>query len=359
MSSGRKTTGAAKTGVKLLVAAATASAGALVVWGVLAGRNEAAVEAERDEPAPAQLRVSTKNGRPVITVDGETRERSGIETESLTETPYQEQVRAYGMVVDVARMTALNNNYVNAKTQVQTAQAKLAMSKPAFERAQGLFNNQRAVSQAVVESAEAAFATDQANLAAAEAQVRTLAATAYQEWGSVLGKSLVEESPMINRLIERQDFLVQITLPPGVTLLAPPPAATIQTGKGARATTTFVSPATRVDPKIQGPTFFYIIPAESGVLPGMNVLALLPTGKTVDGVTVPASAIVWWENRAWVYRRAGPDTFTREEITTELPAEGGAYIVKNIPRAAEIVTNGAQLLLSEEFRAQIQVEDKQ
>jgi len=92
----------------------------------------------------------------------------------------------------------------------------------------------------------------------------------------------------------------------------------------------------------------------------MNVLALLPTGKSVDGVAVPASAIVWWEDRAWIYQRAGPDTFTREEITTELPGEGGAYIVKNIPPAAEIVTNGAQLLLSEEFRAQIQVrEDKQ
>jgi hypothetical protein len=358
MSKGRETTRAAKLGLRLLVAAAAVGVGALVVWGFLTGRNEAAVEAEREEPAQAPLRVGVKNGQPVITVDGETQERSGIETEALTATPYQERVRAYGVVVDVARLTALSNNYLTAKTQVQTAQAKLAMSKPAFERAQSLYNDQRAVSQAVVESTQAAFATDQASLAAAEAQVRALAATAYQEWGSVLGESLVEELPMINRLIERQDFLVQITLPPGVTLQAAPPAAMIQTGKGAQATITFVSSATRVDPKIQGLSFFYTAPAESGVLPGMNVLALLPTGKAVAGVTVPASAIVWWQDRAWVYRRAGPDTFTREEITTELPAEGGAYVVKNIPPGREIVTSGAQLLLSEEFRAQIQVEDK-
>jgi hypothetical protein len=358
MSKGRETTRAAKLGVRLLVAAAAVCVGALVVWGFLTGRNEAAVEAEREEPTQAPLRVGAKNGRPVITVDDETQERSGIETEALTATPYQEKVRAYGMVVDVARLTALSNSYVNAKTQVQTARAKLAMSKPAFERAQSLYTNQRVVSQAALESAEAAFTTDQAGLAAAEAQVRTLVATAYQEWGSVLGKSLVEESPMINRLIERQDFLVQITLPPGVTLPAPPPAATIQTGKDLQATIAFVSPATRVDPKIQGPTFFYTVPAESGVLPGMNVLALLATGKSVDGVRVPASAIVWWQDRAWVYRHASPDTFTREEIATELAAEGGAFIVKNIPPGTEIVTNGAQLLLSEEFRAQIQIEDK-
>lgn len=359
MSKGRETTGAARIGGRLLVAAAVVAIAALLVWGFFTGRNEAAVEAEREEPAQAPLRVGIKNGEPVITVDAETQERSGIETEALSATPYQEQIRAYGMVVDVARLTALSNNYINAKTQVQTAQAKLAMSKPAFERAQSLYNDQRAVSQAQVQSAEAAFVTDQASLAAAEAQVRTLTATAYQEWGSVLGKSLVEESPMITRLIERQDFLLQITLPPGVSLPVPPATAAIQTGKGAHAPIAFVSPATRVDPKIQGLSFFYMAPAESGVLPGMNVLALLPTGKTIDGVTVPASAIVWWQDRAWVYRRAGPDTFTRDEIATDLPAEGGGYIVKDIQPEAEIVTSGAQLLLSEEFRAQIQVEDKQ
>jgi hypothetical protein len=358
MGKGRETITAAKVGVRLLLATATLGVGALVLWGFLTNRNEAAVETEREPPARAPLRVGNKNGQPVITIDAETQERNGIETAALTAAPYQEQVRAYGMVVDVARLTALSNNYVKAKTQVKTAQARLAMSKPAFERAQSLYNDQRAVSQAVLESAEAALTADQASLAAAEAQARTLAATAYQEWGSVLGKSLVEELPTINRLIERRDFLVQVTLPPGVTLPAAPPAATIQTGKHAQATITFVSPATRVDPKIQGLSFFYTAPAESGVLPGMNVLASLPTGKSVDGVTVPASAIVWWQGRAWVYRRAGPDTFTREEIATELASEGGSYVVKNIPPAADIVVSGAQLLLSEEFRAQIQVEDE-
>jgi hypothetical protein len=358
MSKGQETLGAARVGGRVLAAAAVVAIAALLVWGFFTGRNEAAVEAERDEPAQAPLRVDTRDGRPVITVDAETQERSGIETDALPATPYREQIRGYGMVVDVARLTALSNNYINAQTQVQTAQAKLAMSKPAFERAQSLYNNQHAVSQAQMESAEAAFATDQANLAAAQAQVRTLTATAYQEWGSVLGKSLVEESPMISRLIERQDFLLQITLPPGVSLPVPPATAAIQTAKDARAPITFLSPATRVDPKIQGLSFFYTATAESGVLPGMNVLALLPTGESSDGVSVPASAVVWWQDRAWVYRRAGPDTFTRDEIATDVPAEGGGYIVKNIPPDAQIVTSGAQLLLSEEFRAQIQVEDK-
>jgi hypothetical protein len=165
---------------------------------------------------------------------------------------------------------------------------------------------------------------------------------------------------MTKALIERQTFLLQITLPPGVVLEVAPATATVEIGKAARAEITFVSPATRIDPKIQGLSFFYMAAAESGVLPGMNVLAFLPSGKSIEGVAVPASATVWWQGRAWVYRRTGQETFTRAAIATDLPAPGGGYIANDVAKDAEIVTRGAQLLLSEEFRAQIQVgEDPQ
>jgi len=343
--------------VKLLVAAAVVAGIVLLGWGILTGRNEAAVEAQRERAIKVPIRVAAKNGDPVITLDAETQERSGIETAALPSTPHPEELRAYGMVLDVARLTELSNNYANAKAQVQTAQAKLAMSKPAFDRAQKLFNETHVVSQAQVQAAEAAFGTDQASLVAAEAQVRTLTATAYQEWGSVLGKSLVEESPMIKALIERQNFLLQITLPPGVILSGPPAIAAIEIGKAARREVTFVSPATRIDPKIQGLSFFYAAAAASGVLPGMNVLAFLPSGKSIEGVAVPASAVVWWQGRAWVYRRTGRETFARLAIATDLPAPDGGYIANDVAKDAEIVTHGAQLLLSEEFRAQIQVDE--
>jgi hypothetical protein len=343
--------------LKLLVTAAFVGFGALMGWGFLAGRNEAAIEAQRERAIKVPVRVSSEAGDPVITIDANTQQRSGIETTALRSAPHLEELRAYGMVLDVARLTELSNNYASAKAQVQTAQAKLAMSKPAFERAEKLFNETHVVSQAQVQAAEAAFGTDQASLAAAEAQVRTLTATAYQEWGSVLGKSLVEESPMITALIERRSFLLQITLPPGVVLKAPPATGSIDAGKAARATISFVSPATRIDPKIQGVSFFYTAAAESGVLPGMNVLAFLPSGKSTEGAALPASAIVWWQGRAWAYRRTGQDTFVRVEISTDLPTPGGGYIAKDVAKDAEIVTRGAQLLLSEEFRAQIQVED--
>ena len=262
------------------------------------------------------------------------------------------------MVLDVARLTELSNNYANAKAQVQTAQAKLAASKPAFDRAQKLYNANQAVSLAAqLQSAEAAFLADQAALAAAEAQVRTLIATAYQEWGSVLGKSLVEESPMIARLIERQDFLLQITLPPGVTVAAPPATAAIETRQGARAAITFVSPATRIDPKIQGVSFFYTAPAASGVLPGMNVLAFLPSGRS--STASPCRRPRSFGGRIAPGFIGAPvrDTSPAPRSRPTCQPKAAAISSRTCRRTREIVTGGAQLLLSEEFRAQIQVDE--
>lgn len=337
----------------LVTAVVIAAAGA-AVWAFLESREELALEAERERPIKTPVRVSLQNGAPTIRVDAGTQERSGIAVTKLPAAAYTAQVRAYGMVLDLARLTDLANSYASAQAQLNIARAKIAASKPAFERAQKLYEDQHSVSLQALQSAEAAFRADEAQVAAAESQVRTIAATAYQEWGPVLGKSLVEKSSMVARLIERRDFLLQVTLPPSVSFPEAPAVAAIERGRNVRAAITYVSPATRTDPRVQGVSFFYIVPAESDVLPGMNVLAFLPSGAAVEGVAVPAEALVWWQDRAWVYRRTDPEVFVRMQVATDQPA-AGAYIVKDLPAGAEIATSGVQLLLSEEFRAQIKV----
>ncbi len=337
-----------------VVAAIAIPVGGLLVWGYVEGRDEAALEAEREQPVKEPLRVGKSDGQAVITIDAETQRRSGIETSALKSAPYRDEARAYATVLDPTRLTELANAYAGAKAGLQIAQAKAAASKAAFERTQALYGDHQNVSLAQLQATEAAFRTDQAALAAAESQLRTLSATARQEWGPVLGQSLTDGSSLVADLIERQCFLIQVTLPAGVTLANAPPAATLEMPNGERADIRLVSAAARTDPKIQGLSFFYLATAETTVLPGMNALAFLPSGAPVTGVMVPHKAIVWSRDHSWAYRRVGPELFARIAIPTELAVSGG-YVVSDLPDAAEIVTNGAQLLLSEEFRAQIQV----
>jgi hypothetical protein len=175
-----------------------------------------------------------------------------------------------------------------------------------------------------------------------------------------VGRALVAGAGLVNRLIERQEFLLQITLPPSISI-EPPPTASVEVGGSARRVDVrYISPATRTDPKIQGLSFFYAAAGNSGVLPGMNVRAHLATGHSVEGFVVPPSAVVWWSGRAWVYVRLDEDSFSRREIPTDMPVkESGGFIVPEhvfgTGDPPQIVTKAAQLLLSEEFRAQIQV----
>jgi hypothetical protein len=327
--------------------------GTLAVVGFMQGRQEAAVESERGAPIKPPLRVKLPpRGEPVVTIDDEGQHAIGLETIVPRPAPYQEQVRAFGTVLDLATLTTLNTSYVEAVSQLRTAKAKVAASLPAYERARDLYDKN--IGNLVqVQATEAA-------LEAAESKVRTLAATAVQEWGPVIGHALVNGADLVNRLIEREEFLLQITVPPGRAIDPPPTASVEVPGILRRPEVRYISPATRTDPKIQGLSFFYAAAANSGVLPGMNARAFLTSGKPVDGYVIPPAAIVWWAGRPWVYAKIGDDEFTRRQIPTDMPVgRDGEFVVPLSAFAEpkpEIVLKGAQMLLSEEFRAQIQVE---
>ena len=343
----------------LLLMAAVATIGTIVVKGYFKGRQEAAQEAARGQPVkpPVRAKVS-KDGDAQVSLTDTEQKRIGLKVESPKLKRVQKNTRAYGTVLDLANLTTLNNNMAAAQSQIDGAKAKLAASQPAFERAQTLLKSKTGT-QVQVQITEAAYLVDKASVAAAESQVRALAATAVQEWGAVIGKALNEHDPLVTRLTERRDYLLQITLPPGSNVPAPPTASVLLTSAATPIEAKLLSPATRTDPKIQGPSYFYLAPGDSGVLPGMNLLANLATGAKVDVYVIPPAAIVWWSGRAWVYEHAGDDDFVRRAIHLDGQSDkAGNYLVAiaDLPgNDPEIVTTGAQLLLSEEFRSQIEV----
>jgi hypothetical protein len=315
------------------------------------------VAGEPEEPeskaSQPEKRSEQTTGQAVVKLSADQQKQIGLETAVAKAAPYPEQFRAYGAVLDIARITDLTNGYANAQANLQTAQAKFEVAKSAFERAKNLVQS-AALPKKEAESAEGTFRTDQAALAAAESQVRTLAATARQEWGAVIGKGIVERSPAVVRLIERDQFLVQVTLPPGVSLAEPPQTALAQAPIGAaNIDLQYISPATRTDARIQGLSLFFSAPGDSGLLPGMNPVVYVPSGKMYEGVFVEDTAIVHWQGRSWVYLRAGPENFKRHLISTDQPVSDDDYVVRDIPLSTEIVIRGAQVLLSEEAKSEL------
>jgi len=146
--------------------------------------------------------------------------------------------------------------------------------------------------------------------------------------------------------------LVELAMPSGIAApqvvrinVGPPPSAASGTaaaagGSGAMSIeATLLSTAPRVDPKLQGRTFFYLA-SGARLSAGMNVAALIPTSRGISRVVVPPDAVVSWEGRSWVYVRRAPTKFAR--------IDAGA-----VKAGDEVVTTGAQQLLSEEMRSQL------
>ncbi|WP_245321006.1 efflux RND transporter periplasmic adaptor subunit [Bradyrhizobium sp. NAS96.2] len=343
-------------GVAIAICLLALGAGA---WAVTGQVRRAAAEPQPGKPdsgRPEPSRTANSDQAPVKLTTSQ-QGQIGLETSVVEAAPHPEQFRAYGAVLDISRITELTNSYANAQAQFQTAQAKLEVAKSAFDRTKNLVDS-AALPRKEAETAEGTLRTDKAALAAAESQLRTLAATAQQEWGPVIGRGIVERSPAVVRLIERGQFLVQVTLPPGVSVTETPGTALAQAPtRNANIDLQYVSPATRTDPRIQGLSYFFSAPGDSGLLPGMNTTVYVPSGNTYEGVFIEDTAIVRWQGRSWVYLRVSPDSFRRHPISTDQPVSDDDYVVRDIPSGSEIVIRGAQVLLSEEAKSELRSGD--
>jgi multidrug efflux pump subunit AcrA (membrane-fusion protein) len=117
-----------------------------------------------------------------------------------------------------------------------------------------------------------------------------------------------------------------------------------------------VALAAAVDPKTQGQAFLFRVPDPSFTLrPGLSVTAYLETpGAPRKGVVIPRAAVVRQSGKTWVYVRTAADQFARREVNLEDPAAEG-WFSRSLSPGDRVATTGAQTLLSEEFKSQIQV----
>jgi hypothetical protein len=88
----------------------------------------------------------------------------------------------------------------------------------------------------------------------------------------------------------------------------------------------------------------------------MNLSVFLASGRLERGVIIPAGAVVWSQGTAWCYVEESPGKFVRTAVQTSNPVSAGWFVTASIDPNARVVTSGAQTLLSEEFRSQIQAD---
>ena len=229
------------------------------------------------------------------------------------------------------------------------------------------------VSDRAVQEAEARVAAERARVTGADRSIALIESSLASMSGSVApltvdrggqvvellihpGESIEAGQPIL-RVARFYRLLARVDVPAGDVVAGGAAASIVPLGyenrpvRGER-----VSLAAAVDPKTQGQPFLFRVPDPSFTLrPGLSVTAYLETpGAPRKGVVIPRAAVVRQSGKTWVYVRTAADQFTRREANLEDPTAEG-WFSRSLSPGDRVATTGAQALLSEEFKSQIQV----
>jgi membrane fusion protein, multidrug efflux system len=329
-----------------------------LIWGFLAGRKDQAAEAQSEAPVQAPSRVTSENGRAVLAFDSPAQKANGIVTTVLPATKQQIESQATGVVVQLQPLLDLQASYNAPRTDLIRARANARASQAEYERLRQLNQNGKNASDKAVEAARATAESDAALVQNAQQAITLLKGTTLLHWGPVVASWLEGNSPQLDALLMQRRFLLQVT---GTTAtpFPVPKQAVVQFADGAHAPASYVSVLPQLDPRLQVPSLLYEVAAHPGLVPGINLSVFLPSGPLERGVIIPSDAVVWSEGSAWCYVEESPGKFVRTAVETFNPVSGGWFVAEGIGPNARVVTWGAQTLLSEEFRSQIQADQDQ
>lgn len=295
--------------------------------------------------------VALENRRTVIRLSAKEQSEAGIETVTLKPARERNQLEVPAVVLDVQSLVTLTSSYAMAQANLRKAENNLSVSQPEYNRLKSLYANQQNVSAKAFQAAEGAFNNDKTSVASARQDVAYQVAALRQSWGNKIAQWVTGDPPTLDRLLNREDVLVQVTLPAGGPTTAPGELF-LELPSHERVAAQLVSRFPQVDPRIQGPSFLYVTKQQGALAPGLNLVAQVAVGPRISGVIIPRSAVVWLNGDSWVYIQTKFDEFTRFAVSTDHPAVSGFFVSKGLSPGGLVVSTGAQALLSEEFRAQ-------
>ena len=274
----------------------------------------------------------------------------------------------------------LTTRLSDARADVEAAEAKVSTARAAFERARILNADNKNISDRALQEAESSLKTEEARLSAARRNVTELEAAAGRQSAGTTpvplvvarGGEVVEVLARPNEAIESGQPIIRVTRFDSLIVRVDVPAGEAIDRNLTMARIVAVgqedhpfaaqriSVAPTVDPATPGEGFLFRISGASRSLrPGAPVLAYLQApGAVQEAVIVPNSAIVRSGGRTWVYRQIGNEKFTRREVAVDFTGDKGILTSKNLTPGEHIVVKGAQLLLSEEQKSEIQIGDE-
>ena len=273
---------------------------------------------------------------------------------------------------------ALAGQVVDARSSVAEVESELAAAQSSFESKRTLNAAGKMVSDRQYEEAEARLKSVSARLAGARMKLELLLRQqsavergldplpiTADQGGQIVdilagpGEAVESGQPLL-KLAQFDHLLARVELPLGTTW----PESQAEARIMPIADDSQILPAKRLGrtthagTHTRGESWLLDFDAKDTTLrAGTPIVALLRLpGEPLNGTIIPASAVIRYGGLTWVFVRIGANEFERRSVELHSRTPDGWFVTQGLAANEVVVATGAQVLLSEQLKAQIEAE---
>lgn len=284
---------------------------------------------------------------------------AAIKSQTLMESFFTPEMRAVAVVMPTQDMRLARSRCTELEMNQRLAQVNEQGMSKELSRLKTLQQATGSVASKEVHFAQTNLTQAQAEVEAKLKLVNNCHAEIRHQWPQPIADWVIKGSDEFNLLMAREHTLLKVTLPVNQSLNQK--VSTIRWQQNNQPDTVgqaqLVAAAFAADPVLSGETW-YFLNKSAHLREGVKLQVWVPNSDTaLSGVIIPYQSIIWYAGQSWAYLRLDDERFQRISLMNGIESVAGVFLQHGIYPGDEIVTAGAQTVLSEEFKWQIHDED--
>ncbi len=313
-----------------------------------------------DDDDDVPLRLVQKNDLIYVNLNAQQQFISGLKTEVVKIQEFREEILAYANVISLEELQKDKSAYELIIADIEIAKINLANTTNVYKNLKELNSRTDNVSSRKLLEAKVLKDLDASKLNRLKISLTNHQNSMTQKWGKELVEIvLFDKSDLYQDLLGFKQSLILLSLKPNQTM--PENIKTVFINKNnnrleAREAS-LISASNVINSSIQGESF-YLHTDSKNLRPGMRLNVWIPKNERyLHGVVVPDSSIIWHLGVPWAYVQEYDEYFIKKALVNPIDTGSGWFVSENFTPGDKVVVEGAQLLLSEEFRNFIPDED--
>ena len=327
---------------------------------ILVSKDELFNEEELEDEVIVDYTLN-ESGLTYVVLSEAVEKNSRIQTQPIAATSFEKEISSHGEILDTNELIEASKLIKKNYFLLNKLTAQIKEEREHLEKFIKLNNDNKNIADKVVHEQEILVNNLNNEYSITESELQSIKNSVRYNWGEYFVKLITNENSKKNCLILNQCSLAQVTidrqkfdqkLPNSISLF--------NTNDQTNYQGSLIGPSPKLNRSIQGESFYYLV--ENILVPsGSKLMVKLSSEQAnTNYLFIPKEAVVWSHGKPWVYiRDPNVPKFLRKPLQNPHETENGWLInQEDLLENDFLVTDGAQLLLSEEFKYQIKNENE-